>query len=459
MDTFLQTITSFSNISYLTFLLLTIILFYVFNRSVLFLLLASIFFYATFSIEYCLLLLILCLINYITGAVLAEHRNKIILILGIALNIGVLIVFRYTNFILQNLRDIHLITQPDVAISILQPLGISFFTFEFLHYLIDVSRGNKPIKNFIKFLLFPFFFPTQIAGPIKRYEKFLPQLKKKRVDISMIQEGILLIIKGLFKKLVLADNLALFVAPGFTGDANAWTTILAAYAFTFQIFFDFSGYTDIGRGSALLLGIKIPENFLQPYLATNMKEFWQRWHVTLMKWFTDYVYIPLGGNRVPKARWIINVIIVFILSGLWHGTAWHFVLWGAYNGILVILSGSFQPLKMIPHRRLKRIMSILITFHLVVIGWIIFRASDAKIALKMIKSILHFQINTIQITDSLFFIIVLLSLSIWYQIIIRQLRPASKGAYIFRYLSYGIAIVLIILHLANQPAQFIYFQF
>lgn len=451
-------ITLFSNVSYLTFLCIVVPVYYLLKRSLVFLTLASIFFYATFSIQYCLLFFALCLINYALGRVLSKFPKKSILFLGVILSLSPLIIFRYTNFILENINPLNLLGYANITISILQPLGISFFTFELLHYLIDVYKGKPAIKNIAKFFLFPFFFPTQIAGPIKRYENFIPQLKRKEIDWVKIQTGLLLIIRGLFKKLVLANTLAPIASVGFDTSANSWVTLVAVYAFAFQIFFDFSGYTDIGRGSANLLGFDIPENFLLPYLATSMRDFWRRWHITLMKWLTDYIYIPLGGNRVNRMRWVVNILIVFVLSGFWHGAAWHFAFWGLYNGILVLLSNLFHPLQMIPFKKIRFVLSVFFTFHLVLIGWIFFRAKDMATASGIFKVIENFNTLSIQISESVLFVLFLLTLYLLYKIIMTTLSKRNKKFVYFRYLSYGIAIVFIILHMTNQ-VQFIYFQF
>lgn len=220
-------------------------------------------------------------------------------------------------------------------ITPLLPLGISFFVFEFIHYQVDINRGSVPVKNWLEFSIFGAFFPTQIAGPIKRYEDFVPQLNRQpSFSLPRIGEGLKYILWGLFKKVVLADNLAPLVAIGFgqavggaggnasLSSGDAWLTVLA---FTLQIYFDFSGYTDMGRGSAMLLGFNLPENFKFPYLAANISDFWRRWHITLSGWLRDYIYIPLGGNRKGRYR---NLLITMVLGGLWHGANWTFIIWG-----------------------------------------------------------------------------------------------------------------------------------
>jgi alginate O-acetyltransferase complex protein AlgI len=271
-------------------------------------------------------------------------------------------------------------------LHIILPLGISFFVFEFIHYAIEVYRGKPVVKNFLDFALFPSFFPTQIAGPIKRYQDFVPQLHiPVKFKWEYVDEGMQLILMGLAKKVLIADNLALVVQAGFAhpeqfSSLDMW---MITYAFAFQIFFDFAGYTDIARGSSLLFGYKVPINFNLPYIASNVSDFWRRWHISLSTWLRDYLFIPLGGSRGGKWLTYRNLFITMALGGLWHGAAFHFLAWGAYQGIVLILHREYEAVmqKIGVHEKLLQSKvyhwaSVVFTFHVVCIGWVFFRADD-----------------------------------------------------------------------------------
>lgn len=479
------TITNFSSISYLIFLAAIIVLYYATRKSFITLLIASVFFYASFSWRYCLLAILLFSVIFLVGHLLARYRNKWILTIGIIICLSVLGYFRYTGFLFDNLLSLTG-KQSHVLLHIIAPLGISFFVFELIHYLVDIYRGQRLIKSYTKFLLFPLFFPSQIAGPIKRYEDFIPQLDNKKINWPLMTDGLLLVIKGLFKKVVIADTFARYVAAGFDTSATPEITIIAVYAFAIQIYFDFSGYTDIGRGSAALLGINIPVNFLQPYLSHSIPEFWRRWHVTLMAWFRDYLYIPLGGNRVNKVRSLTNIGIVFFVSGLWHGAAWHFIIWGLYHGLLVIItpgivlighniSTNVSNSLLVQKNRLLRqlinspqsrsitqkswsIISVIITFHLVCLGWILFRARDTATALIMLKKMTKLSNHITALDSTLVFMLLLLIIySQFYRI--NKLPIAENLRVNLRLAAFGLAIVIILLHSQISTTQFIYFQF
>ncbi|MCC7531274.1 MAG: MBOAT family protein [Candidatus Melainabacteria bacterium] len=324
------------------------------------LLVASYIFYMNWKPAYGLLIFALTVINYALGLALEKFaaRKKQILIAGLIFNLSCLCFFKYANFILGSIfsgvHGLSALFMPDQAdnwtspaLKIILPLGISFFTFEFIHYIVDVYRGSAAVRNFRDFALFAAFFPSQIAGPIKRFQDFTHQLVEKPVFSSAnFREGMFLILQGLFKKIVLGDNMGYVVNTGFNhisrmGFVDTW---IAVAGFTFQIFFDFSGYTDIGRGSALLLGYKVPENFNWPFLAANLTEFWRRWHISLSTWLRDYLFIPLGGSRVSPARARFNTMLTMVLGGLWHGAAWHYVIWGAFHGAGLVLSKEWTDL-------------------------------------------------------------------------------------------------------------------
>ncbi len=361
------------------------------------LLIASYFFYMSWKPVFILLILPMTIFNWVLGKSL-YRSPRLLLGIGISINLFVLSIFKYANFFVQSMTSlvgVVTVHSPEWMMNIMLPLGISFFTFEFIHYLFEIYRGQKPIDSFVTFALFVTFFPTQIAGPIKRFPDFLAQLKiNQKLSLTYFDEGIPLIVIGLAKKLLLADNLATFVRMGISdplsfGALELW---LFMYAFAFQIYFDFSGYTDIARGSALLFGYRIPVNFNMPYVANNVVDFWRRWHISLSTWLRDYLYIPLGGSKYGK--WITNrnLLITMVLGGLWHGAAWNFVIWGIYHGVCLIIHREFVQwrdsiniLKVLCKSRVYNFCAIFITFHIICIGWVFFCVQNQHIAFGMVK--------------------------------------------------------------------------
>jgi alginate O-acetyltransferase complex protein AlgI len=393
----------FNSFWYLIFLPSVVLLYWASPRVVrtVLLVIASYIFYISWKPIYGLLIFGMTLANYLVGLGLVrfEARKKAILIGGIALNLLLLAYFKYAYFgwgILQSVSGGRL---PNLTLEIILPLGISFFAFEFIHYIVDVYKGGKPVCGFLDFALFASFFPTQIAGPIKRYQDFIPQLSKQtKFNISMLDDGLNEIVFGLFKKVVIADNLSAVVQTAFSRpDLLTGTDLwLATYAFAFQIYFDFSGYTDIARGSARLLGFSVPPNFALPYLATSISDFWHRWHISLSTWLRDYLFIPLGGSK-GKSKWFAwrNLMITMVLGGLWHGASMHFVVWGAYQGIMLIAHKIFKEatdripaLVSAKKSLLGRAAAVVLTFHIVCIGWVFFRADSMSAALSIIQKLL-----------------------------------------------------------------------
>lgn len=320
------------------------------------LLVASYVFYMSWIPAYGLLILALTVCNYFIGIAIDRFDNhkKRVLVGGLIFNLGCLCFYKYANFLLESFfgfwsclktwLSVPVVLNP-ITLNILLPLGISFFTFEFIHYIVDIYRGSKPISNFRNFALFAAFFPSQIAGPIKRYQDFMQQLSgDDAFRADYFHRGMALVLQGLFKKIALGDNIGRIVNAGFAnpqglGTLDAWIVVPA---FTLQIFFDFSGYTDIGRGSALLLGYKVPENFNWPFLSSNLSDFWRRWHMSLTSWLRDYLFIPLGGSRVGPWRQRFNLMLTMVLGGLWHGAAWHYVIWGAFHGLGLVITKDWQ---------------------------------------------------------------------------------------------------------------------
>ncbi len=368
------------------------------------LLIASLIFYGSWSPAYLLLLLSLILGNYLLGK--QAHKNPggpWLIPLACSFNLGLLAWFKYARFISDNITPaLHSlgIQSEGFGHGIVLPLAISFITFQGLAYVIDVSRGEAPAKNLEAFALFLSFFPQLIAGPIVRARELLPQLERQReADSSELRSGLHLVALGFLKKCLIADHLGLFVDATWgqgaadTGAAN----LVAAYAYTFQIYFDFSGYTDIGRGIARMLGIHLPENFNRPYLALGIRDFWRRWHMSLSRWLRDYLFIAMGGSRGSTVKTYRNLMLTMILGGLWHGAAWGFVLWGLLHGLALAIERWIheQPTWVARLGRWNehlsyRLLLRFFTFHLVLVGWILFRLVDGEQCLKALWLIVSF---------------------------------------------------------------------
>ena len=394
----------FNSIYYAFFLPVVLALYWAVPRRVRYplLLVASYLFYMNWFPIYIGLILALTVVNYGFGFLIARQRSRAWLALAVAVDLGVLGYFKYANFFIGTARDLGV----DIpTASILLPLGISFFTFEFIHYVVDVWRGSPPVRNFVHFALFAAFFPTQIAGPIKRFQAFVHQVEEyPRFNAALAIDGVHLIARGKIKKAILADNLARIANQGFDhpltlSTASSW---LAVYAFAFQIFFDFSVYTDIGRGSAQLFGFTVPENFAAPYLSRNLSDFWRRWHMSLSSWLRDYLFIPLGGSRGSKLQTYRNLFLTMALGGMWHGAAWHFLVWGSFQGVglaglrwlgdrgIVPRKGDPFPGEAPPPSRLARwrdpvwtLLAVALTFQFTCIGWVLFRANTLEAAGQM----------------------------------------------------------------------------
>ncbi len=358
-----------------------------------FLLLASYVFYAAWDARFLVLLFISTVVDYIVGLRLHgsddPRARKLWLLLSLATNLGILAFFKYVGFFaesLQALLEPSGVRMAPWAMEVILPVGISFYTFQTLSYTIDIYRRQlAPTRNIIDFGLYVAFFPQLVAGPIERATHLLPQIQRpRRATLDEISSGAWLSLWGLFKKVVIADNLAPLVdavyAPGVS--STGAEVLLASYAFTFQIYCDFSGYTDIARGVARIMGYDLMRNFNVPFLSASMSEFWRRWHISLSTWLRDYLYIPLGGNRRGTTRTQFNLMATMVLGGLWHGAVWTFVVWGAFHGVLLAVERAFRPLaaKWRDARpggaRLRKVVAIVVTFHLVCLGFLIFRAES-----------------------------------------------------------------------------------
>jgi D-alanyl-lipoteichoic acid acyltransferase DltB (MBOAT superfamily) len=367
------------------------------------LLVASLYFYSTFQSRFVLLLLFATLVAYATGRGLGSIRaawRKGLLALGIVTELSVLVAYKYADFSISILQagfaglGLDLIALP--RLNLLLPVGLSFYTFSAISYMIDVERGTiAPERHLGRFALYVAFFPKLLAGPIERAGSFLKQLTRPvSFDAVLVAGGLQLMLLGLFKKVVIADRLAEFVDLGFANPAlqSPVTVLVAVYFYAFQIYCDFSGYSDIAIGASAVLGIRLMENFRRPYFAASVPEFWgRRWHISLMQWFRDYLYIPLGGSHVARPRWYLNQMIVFLVSGLWHGANSTFVVWGALNGAYQVAYFMTAGIRGAASRRLpatlRGILSVLLTFHLILFAWIFFRAESLTKAWAVITRI------------------------------------------------------------------------
>ena len=357
-----------------------------------FVVVASYVFYGWWDWRFLLLIVFTSLCSWGSGLIIGKAQSKkkakVWMWLNIVLNLGILALFKYYDFFVSEFAELFNISTDGLLLKVILPVGISFYTFQALSYSIDVCRGKiEPTKDIVAFFAFISFFPQLVAGPIERATNLLPQfLKKREFDHDSAIDGMRQILWGLFKKIVVADNCAMFVDKVFSTytDQTGSTLLLAAIFFTFQIYGDFSGYSDIAIGTAKLFGIKLMRNFNVPYFSRDIAEFWRRWHISLTTWFRDYVYIPLGGSRVSKVKVVRNTFIIFLVSGFWHGANWTFIAWGAYHAILflpLILTGKNRKYtNQVAEGRwlptLKEAGQMLLTFFLTMIGWIIFRAES-----------------------------------------------------------------------------------
>ena len=339
------------------------------------LLAASLVFYAWGEPRFILLLLLAAAEGYLGGLLIEKRRSRAVLAVTVALLVGNLAVFKYLGFFCANLSP--LIPALGRVPALALPIGISFYTFQILSYVIDLYRGKVSVqRNFLSLLLYVSFFPQLIAGPIVRYETVEAEIRDRSESLTDAAVGLRRFIRGLAKKVLLANTVALLPDTIYAGDPAVFGTFsywLAALGYTLQIYFDFSGYSDMAIGLGRLFGFRFPENFDYPYVSRSVTEFWRRWHISLSSWFRDYVYIPLGGNRVSRAKWVRNILIVWALTGLWHGAAWNFVLWGLYYAVLLLIE------KAIPERITEKVPSVLrwaITMVIVTFGWVLFDRTE-----------------------------------------------------------------------------------
>ncbi len=389
----------FNSLEFAVFLPVVFLLYwFVFGRNLklqnLFVVVASYVFYGWWDWRFLFLIAFTSLCSYVSGLLIERFREepgkaKIVNVLNIVVNLLILGVFKYYDFFVTSFADVFLGGKTEgLLLQVILPVGISFYTFQALSYSIDVYRGKmEPTKDVIQFFAYVSFFPQLVAGPIERATNLLPQFAKPRTfEYETGVDGMRQILWGLFKKMVIADNCAVYVDQVFSSyqTQSGSTLLLAAVLFAFQIYGDFSGYSDIAIGTAKLFGIKLMRNFNVPYFSRDIAEFWRRWHISLTTWFRDYVYIPMGGSRCSKAKIVRNTFVIFLLSGFWHGANWTFLAWGTYHALLflpLILSGKNRKYRdVVAQGRVlptwKECGQMLLTFFLVAIGWILFRAES-----------------------------------------------------------------------------------
>jgi len=444
-----------------------------------FVVVASYVFYGWWDWRFLLLIAFTSLCSWGSGLLIGKagtkKEAKTWTTLNIVLNLGILAMFKYYDFFVTEFAQLFHISTDGLLLKVILPVGISFYTFQALSYSIDVYRGKiEPTKDIIAFFAFISFFPQLVAGPIERATNLLPQfLRKREFRYDNAIDGLRQFLWGLFKKIVVADGCAYYVDQAFSFYQNQGgsTLLLAAIFFTFQIYGDFSGYSDMAIGTAKLFGIKLMRNFNVPYFSRDIAEFWRRWHISLTTWFRDYVYIPLGGSRVPLIKVVRNTFIIFLLSGLWHGANWTFIVWGIYHAFLFLPLFMFgknrRHLNQVAENRilpsLEELGQMVLTFFFVVIGWIIFRASDISQACVIIKSICDSSLFTMPFLyvgtkrNILFAFIMLLVEWI-------NRRKEHGLQYSEKLPSWlqgviSVSLVLIMLEFASNSQSFIYFQF
>lgn len=478
----------FNSIEFLVFFPVVTILYYLLPHKMrwFLLLISSCLFYMAFVPKYILILGFTIVIDYLAGILIDKldgSKQRIFLIISICTNVGILFLFKYFNFFNENAsRLAHLLNwnYPISSLSIILPIGLSFHTFQSMSYIIEVYRGNhKPEKHFGIYALYVMYYPQLVAGPIERPQNMLWQFHTEhKIDAKRISSGLKLMAWGFFKKIVIADNLAILVNAAYQSpeSISGLSLLLATYFFAFQIYCDFSGYTDIARGASRIMGIELMENFKLPYFSKTISDFWRRWHISLSSWFTDYVYISLGGNRCSKWKWHRNLMIVFLLSGLWHGAAWTYVIWGGLNGFYLVFALWTKSLReklihaigldKIP--RIYNTIRVFISFNLICFSWIFFRATsftNARYIIAKIVTDFSFTLNLGNVGITRYQILLCCGV-ITLLAIIQMLQRSrtlsdeiSKKPILLRWGLYYVGLILVILFGVFNANSFIYFQF
>lgn len=482
----------FNSLSYLIFFAVTMLgakLFTGVRWQHRFLLVASVYFYASWNAFLVLLILVSAVADFwiarFMAAATSPGRRRVLLVVSLSSNLGLLGFFKYTNFALETFFTVHQWAgwhwlQQAPHLNIILPIGISFYTFQTLSYTVDVYRGKlAPIRSFETFMLFISFFPQLVAGPIVRATDFIPQLQKRAEVLPQnLKIGFSLFLIGLVKKVVFADTLGLFVEKVYSAPSGfgSLPIMLATAAYAVQIYCDFSGYTDMAIGSAVALGFWLPENFHYPYFAASVTEFWQRWHISLSTWLRDYLYIPMGGNRHGAWRTYANLLTTMLLGGLWHGAKWTFIVWGCYQGILLAVH-RFYAGRVESNPRLRwlaglrekaafRCLCVAGTMYLVLIGWIFFRAQNFGDLQHLLTKFIFFdgfhRFGGVRLREALSVVLLVIAFAICHGIsyrvggIGRRLGAASSGRWCVTVTG---GLLLLLLLAPSRAPEFIYFQF
>ena len=481
---------TFNSWPFLFFLPMTLLLYWSLSRRLrwqnLFLVAASYVFYGWWDYRFLLLILVTTLSSYASALLLEQQTQRqsrrMTVEANLVLNLGILACFKYFNFFADTLQDMAASVGLSLDVPTLRlilPVGISFYTFQSLSYTIDVYRRKLPAtRDIVAFMAYISFFPQLVAGPIERATDLLPQmLRQRRFDYDEAVDGLRQMLWGFFKKMVIADTCALAVNQIWDSwqEANSLTLFVGMLLFTFQIYCDFSGYSDIAIGTARLFGIRLSDNFRLPYFSRNVAEFWRRWHISLMTWFRDYLYIPLGGSRVSRLVTVRNIFIVFALSGLWHGANWTFVAWGLYSAVLLSLAVIRSSTKPSRHEALHRakpatkpslrdIPKVLLTFLLMAIGWVLFRSATIGEAVGYLT---HMITSPVPLAPcpvgklALLWCLLLLLVEWWQRDRRHVLQLPDNGLFrhrALRWMVYYLLILLIVL-MHGEEQTFIYFQF
>ena len=472
---------TFTSIEYLVFFPVVFLLYWILGRNKtvqnIIIVTASLFFYGWWDWRFLGLLLITTLTTFYGGAMIEKtdgdrKKQKWISAGVIMLNLGILFFFKYYNFFIQSFSDTFSLFGKRLSVNtlnIILPVGISFYTFTALSYTIDIYQKKiEATKNLLAYCAYTMFFPSILSGPISRATKQLPQYFKKRVfNYDKAVEACKLILMGTVMKLCLADRLCIYVDTVYANipNHNGTTLLFTSILYTIQIYADFAGYSLLAIGSGKLLGIELPTNFIRPYFSKTVTEFWRRWHISLTTWFRDYIYFPLGGNRVSKMRWMLNTMIVFVVSGLWHGAAYTFLIWGALHGACMIIERLLyaKKIKEISDKlNILNILRIVLTFCIVSFAWIFFRAETLGDAIEIIRKILmshgslFVDINTLSMAFIALAIVFIYDFTHEYGIRLRLLNSRIK---IVRYATAALLLCYIIGFGVLNSGSFIYFQF
>ncbi len=472
----------FNSIHFLIFLPVVFCLYwFVFNKSKTaqntFLILCSYYFYSCWDWRFLFLLIFSTLLDYFSAIKIenceTQKQRKFWLWLSIGINLGFLGVFKYYDFFAVSFAEmLHSfgITANPLLLKLILPVGISFYTFHGLSYIIDIYYQRiRAEKNFVDYSLFVSYFPLLVAGPIERATHLLPQVKIRRTfNFEQGKEGVRLIVFGLFKKVVVADNCGFFADQLFNDYQNhsALELWMGAFLFAFQIYGDFSGYTDIARGVSKLLGIELLKNFNFPYFSKDIADFWRRWHISLSSWFRDYVYIPLGGSKGSKALQIRNVFIIFLISGFWHGANWTFIIWGAIHAMLflpLLLLNKNRTNRSQDHYSFRDLPAVLLTFVLVCIAWVFFRADHVSDAVGYLKGMFAWNDMTLAFFTKNAKFILLTAITLFSVVVLNVIEWQNFRRIGELYLSKKLVLLIIAMILLmgvfRNPASFIYFQF